>query len=69
MDFEQILGQLHGERELLSAAIKTLEEMAAISGDSGKPPARRRGRKSMPQQERQEVSRRMKKYWAARRKK
>lgn len=69
MDFEQILGQLHGERELLSEAIKTLEEMAALSGNSGKAPAKRRGRKSMPPHEREEVSRRMKKYWAARRKK
>jgi hypothetical protein len=33
-----------------------------------KPPAKHRGRKSMGQPERQEVSERMRKYWASRRK-
>lgn len=67
MDLELILKQLYEERELLSEAIRTIEEMVASSGEYAKPGAKRRGRKHMPPEERQEVSRRMKKYWAARR--
>ncbi len=68
MDFENILQELYQERKLLSEAIRVVEEMIA-KAEPGRNARKRRGRKSMPIEERQEVSRRMKRYWAARRKK
>ena len=64
MDLNRILTELYEERDLLGEAIRTLESMA--EDENGHQP-KRRGRKNMPQNERREVSRRMRKYWAARR--
>ncbi len=68
MDLDKILKELYAERELINEAVRTLESMAE-SGESVDGTPRRRGRKNMPEEERQAVSRRMKKYWAARRNK
>ena len=65
MRFDKMLEELYTERELLDEAIRSLEAMLAEATQK-KP--RRRGRYSMPPEERREVSRRMKAYWAARRK-
>jgi hypothetical protein len=66
MDFDQILSFLYSEKEKLNRVIASLEELQATHSDSAAP--QRRGRKSMGQEERHEVSARMKRFWAERRK-
>jgi len=65
MDLRNILDELYMERERMRRTIAALEEFA-----SSEPPQAHhgRGRKSMGAAERHEVSERMKKYWANRRK-
>ncbi len=70
MDLNKAIQQLYAERERLERVIASLEE---LQRGAGAVPAltqsvKRRGRKFMDPKERQEVSDRMKKYWAARRK-
>ena len=70
MDLHKAIQQLYAEKERLERVIASLEE---LQRGAGAVPAltesvRRRGRKFMDPKERQEVSERMKKYWAARRK-
>jgi hypothetical protein len=71
MDLYKAIQDLYAEKEKLERVIASLEELQRAAGGSV-PPApssgKRRGRKSMNVDERQEVSARMKKYWAARRK-
>jgi hypothetical protein len=71
MDLYKAIQELYLEKERLERVIASLEELQRTAGAVPEPPAppRRRGRKSMTSKERQEVSDRMKKYWAARRKK
>lgn len=62
MDFDALLRALRAERSRIDRVIAHLEELEESS-----PPTRsRRGRKSMGPEERQAVSERMKRYWAAR---
>jgi hypothetical protein len=72
MDFYKALKELYAEKQKLERVIASLEELqrtaGGITGITGITKTKRRGRKSMGNQERQEVSRRMKKYWAGRRK-
>jgi hypothetical protein len=67
MDLQETLRLLKIEKERLERTIALLEELQ----DGGAHPAEiklnRRGRKSMPPDERREVSERMKKYWESRR--
>ena len=70
MDLHKAIQQLYAEKERLERVIASLEELQRSAGAI---PAltqgiKRRGRKFMDPKERQEVSERMKKYWAARRK-
>ena len=65
MDVEKILRECYRQKELLERTIDLLEEL--LSSESPKP-SKRRGRKNMGAEERREVSERMKKYWANRRK-
>jgi hypothetical protein len=71
MDLYNAIQDLYAEKEKLERVIASLEELQRAAGGSV-PPApssgRRHGRRSMNPDERQEVSARMKKYWAARRK-
>ena len=71
MDLYKAIQDLYAEKEKLERVIASLEELQRTAGAVpvliAKPP-RRRGRKSMSSEERQEVSERMRKYWAARRK-
>ena len=63
-NLDQTLEDLYRELELVNAAIASVEALGCA------PPTFRRsnrGRKSMGAEERQEVSERMKRYWAARR--
>jgi hypothetical protein len=70
MDLYKAIRDLYAEKEKLERVIASLEELQRTAG--GKGPlldgAKRRGRKSMNSRERQEVSERMKRYWAGRRK-
>lgn len=66
MDFESLLKNLIRQKELLDRAIALLEDWAAPTGGFRLEKSRR-GRKAMGPEERKEVSRRMKKYWASRR--
>jgi len=70
MDLYKAIQDLYAEKEKLERVIASLEELQrAASGTPVLPSiGRRRGRKSMGAKERQEVSERMKKYWANRRK-
>lgn len=71
MDLYKAIQDLYAEKEKLERVIASLEDLQRAAG-GGIPPApkseKRRGRKSMSADERQEVSARMKKYWASRRK-
>jgi hypothetical protein len=71
MDLYKTIQDLYLEKEKLMRVIASLEELQLAAGLSippspgkGKP----RGRKSMSPDDRQEVSERMRNYWASRRK-
>ena len=69
MDLEKAIQELRLEKQRIERVIASLEE---LQKNAGAIPAliqsvKRRGRKSMGPKERQEVSERMKQYWAARR--
>ena len=71
MDLYKAIQDLYAEKEKLERVIVSLEDLQRAAGGSVPPMpkiAKRRGRKSMNAAERQEVSARMKKYWASRRK-
>ena len=68
MNINQVIRDLYEEKKRLDHVIASLEEVqrtAAAKQDQS--PRKKRGRKSMDDHARQEVSERMKKYWAARR--
>jgi hypothetical protein len=68
MDLSDAIQKLYAEKESLVRAITALEALQQDSkAGSGAVRRSRRGRKSMNPEERQEVSLRMKKYWASRR--
>jgi hypothetical protein len=69
MDLDKAIQDLYAEKAKLERVIASLEELQRSAGFvPGLPkPPKRRGRKSMDSSERQEVSERMRKYWAARR--
>lgn len=64
MDFWKALHELQVEKERLDHVIASLE--ALLKGAQRENPSRR-GRKGMSEEERREVSERMKRYWATRR--
>jgi hypothetical protein len=72
MDLYKAIQDLYAEKEKLERVIASLEELQRTAGTMPTLPpvktAKRRGRKSMSSDERQEVSERMRKYWAGRRK-
>jgi len=69
MDLYKAIQDLYAEKEKLERVIASLEELQRTAGSIPvlPKPAKRRGRKSMSPSERQEVSERMRKYWAGRR--
>ena len=69
MDLYKAIQDLYAEKEKLERVIASLEELQRTAGSvpALPKPAKRRGRKSMDSAERQEVSERMRKYWASRR--
>ena len=69
MNINKAIRELYEEKKRLDRVIASLEEMqrtAVVPGVA--PPPKRRGRKFMDPQARQEVSERMKRYWETRRK-
>ena len=71
MDLYESIQALYAEEEKLKRVIASLEDLQRAAGGEIPPmpkSAERRGRKSMGADERQEVSARIKKYWAGRRK-
>jgi hypothetical protein len=70
MDIYKAIRELHAEKLRLDGVIASLEEWQK-RGDSSAAPTvgRRRGRKSMKAEEREQVSIRMKRYWVHRRSK
>jgi hypothetical protein len=71
MNLMEMIRSLYGEKEILERAIRSLEELQQITQSlqrSSSGTGKRRGRKSMGAEERRQVSSRIKKYWAARRK-
>ena len=71
MDLHKVIQDLNAEKEKVERVIASIEELQGAGGLSIWPASgsgKRRGRKSMGPEERQDVSERMKKYWASRRK-
>ena len=70
MDYNKIIRELYADKQRLDRVIRQLEQLpdAQQAAGTSLQPRSPRGRKSMGAQERQEVSRRMKSYWANRRK-
>ena len=67
MDLNKIIGELLEERKRLDRIVSSLEQLESGGKlTDGPPVANRRGRKSMDQNAREEVSKRMKSYWANR---
>ena len=64
MDLNETIRELREEHTRLSAVIAQLE---SLNESNERPQGSRRGRKSMGETERREVSERMKRYWASRR--
>jgi hypothetical protein len=68
MDLYKTIQELYAEKEKLEHVIASLEELRQVSDEVSAPArAGQRGRKSMDARERQQVSERMKQYWASRR--
>jgi hypothetical protein len=72
MDLYRAIRELREEKRRVEEAIASLEELVKSAGgirslDLDTLARKRRGRRSMPPEERRDVSERMKKYWAGRR--
>jgi hypothetical protein len=59
--------QLQAQKQRIQRAIALREELHRNQGSSSAAALKRRGRKSMGSEERREMSERMKRYWASRR--
>ena len=71
MDLFKAIRELYEEKRRIDQVIASLEALTVRRDVEVKTPAktaRRRGRKGMTEEERVEVSQRMKEYWASRRK-
>jgi hypothetical protein len=66
MDVYRIIRELALERDRLQRIIESLEEMVPNVRAEARLETKRRGRKSMDRAARDEVSQRMKRYWAQR---
>jgi hypothetical protein len=66
MDVYRIIRELVLERDRLQRIIESLEEMSPNGRAQVRAEGKRRGRKSMDRAAREEVSERMKRYWAQR---
>ena len=69
MDLNEVIRELQCERKELEEVIASLEQLSKAAKVEETAPKGRRGRKFMDEPARKEVSERMKKYWASRRRK
>ena len=67
MDLQETIRQLKIQKRKVELAIAELEQLQGSDSGSSVVMVNRRGRKSMGSEERQQVSDRMKRYWANRR--
>ncbi len=67
MDLIKVIAELRREKAKLDSAIASLEGLSG-QAEGAAPAKSRRGRKFMTDAEKQQVSDRMKRYWANRRK-
>jgi hypothetical protein len=67
MELPKLIEKLREERAKLDVVIASLEQLEATMAEAKKVVRKKRGRKSMDEAGRKEVSERMKKYWASRR--
>jgi hypothetical protein len=67
MDLYRIIRDLVQERDRLQRIIESLEDRKALGRIQKTPERKRRGRRSMDNSARAQVSERMKRYWAQRR--
>lgn len=68
MDLEKAIRDLLVERDRITGIIAHLEQLQLHQSDAPAPRQKQRGRKSMSEAERAEVSSRMRQYWESRRK-
>jgi len=68
MELSRAINELRAQRDRIATAIAQLESLNSSGFTAGPIDRSRRGRKSMGEAERRDVSERMKKYWASRRK-
>lgn len=67
MELPDLIEKLRQERAKLDDVIGSLEQLEATMAEAKKVVRKKRGRKSMDETGRKEVSERMKKYWTSRR--
>ncbi len=67
MDLYKAIRELYEQKKRLDQVIASLEELEQRGPVVNPEPTKRRGRRSMDAQARLEVSQRMKRYWAKRR--
>jgi hypothetical protein len=67
MELPKLIEKLREERTRLDDVILSLEQLETTMAEAKKVVRKKRGRKSMDEAGRKEVSERMKKYWASRR--
>jgi len=63
MDLQKTIRQLKIEKERIDRAIAAMEELLNAGGGDPNEVPKRRGRNSMPPEERRKVSERMTRYW------
>jgi len=68
MDLDKIIRDLRTEKDRLDRAIASLEDLTRTGAVAPIVASKRRGRKTMDDEERREVSARMKEYWRKRKK-
>jgi hypothetical protein len=66
MNLPILIKRLKAQKAIIERAIAILEQYEGDNGIASKSLPSRRGRKSMRPEERQQVSERMKRYWANR---
>jgi len=66
MDLDKIIRELRTEKDRLDRAIASLEELTRTGAVTPLETVKRRGRKTMDEDERREVSARMREYWRKR---
>jgi len=67
MELPKLIEKLREERAKLDHVITALEQLDSTMFEAKKVVRKKRGRKSMDEEGRKEVSERMKRYWASRR--